>query len=85
MRYLRNHYDAVVRRLPEHVGGVLPQLGGRLCDAASKADFDATFADRASSAPGGARNYAQSSEKIGICLAARQLQRAPLKAYVAKQ
>ncbi len=85
VRYLRGHYDVVVRRLPEHADGGLPRLGARLCDTAAKNDFDTTFADRAPRAPGGARNYAEASEAIGICLAARQLQRATLKAYVAKQ
>ncbi len=85
VHYLHAHYDAVIRRLPEYAGGSLPRLGERLCDAASKAEFDATFADRAAQAPGGARYYAQTSERIGVCLAARQLQRATLKAYVAKQ
>ncbi len=85
VRYLRAHYDNVVRRLPERADGTLPMLGDRLCDAVAKADFDAAFGDRAARAPGGARNYAQASEQIGICLAARQLQRATLKAYVAKQ
>jgi alanyl aminopeptidase len=85
IRYLRAHYDALVKRLPEDAAGSLPRLGSRLCDPAAKADFDATFAERAPKVPGGARNYAQVSEEIGICVAARQLQRATLKAYVAKQ
>ncbi len=85
VRYLRGHYDAVVRRLPEYSAGYLPVVGRRLCDAGAKGDFDATFGDRAGRIPGGTRNYAQASEEIGICLAARQLQRATLKAYVAKQ
>ena len=85
VRYLHGHYDAVLRRLPEFSGSTLPRLGEKLCDAPAKAEFDATFADRAAQNPGGARTYAQTSERIGICLAARQLQRATLKAYVAKQ
>ncbi|MEO8937124.1 MAG: M1 family metallopeptidase [Burkholderiaceae bacterium] len=85
IHYLRGHYDAVVRRLPERAGGTLPSVGARLCDATAKSDFDATFADRAAQLIGGARNYAQTDERIGICIAARQLQRATLKAYAAKQ
>ncbi len=85
IHYLHGHYDAVLRRLPELAGGGLPHLGDKLCDANAKAEFDATFADRAGQIPGGARNYAQASERIGICLAARQLQRPTLKAFVAKQ
>ena len=85
IHYLHGHYDAVIKRLPEHAGGYLPRVGDRLCDAGAKAEFQATFAERAPKVPGGARNYAQADEAIGICLAARQLQRATLKAYVAKQ
>ena len=85
VHYLHGHYDAVMRRLPEATWASLPRIGRRLCDASSKAEFDATFGDRVARYPGGARNYAQASEEIGICLAARQLQRATLKAYVAKQ
>jgi alanyl aminopeptidase len=85
IHYLKGHYDSVVKRLPENAGGTLPEIGTRICDANARGEFDATFADRAAKSPGGARNYAQASEEIGICLAARQLQRATLKAYVAKQ
>ena len=85
IHYLHGHYDATIRRLPEHAGASLPGLGDRLCDANARGEFDATFSDRAAQAPGGARNYAQASERIGICLAARQVQRATLKAFVAKQ
>ena len=85
IHYLRGHYDAAVRRLPEYTGAGLPRLGAKICDANAKGEFDATFAERASQLPGGARNYAQTSERIGICLAARQIQRATLKAFVAKQ
>ncbi len=85
VHYVHGHYDALIRRLPEQAGSDLIRLGTLLCDANAKAEFDATFADRAAKVPGGARNYAQADEEIGICLAARQLQRATLKAYVAKQ
>ena len=85
VHYLHGHFDAVLRRLPDQSGGDLPRIGRLLCDAGAKAEFDATFADRAPRMEGGARNYAQASEEITICLAARQLQRATLKAYVAKQ
>jgi alanyl aminopeptidase len=85
IHYLRGHYDAIVKRLPENAVGGLPRLGSRICEVNAKNEFDATFSDRAPKAPGGARNYAQAVEDIGVCLAARQLQRATLKAYVAKQ
>ncbi len=85
VHYLHGHFDAILKRLPEHAGGSLPRIGARICDANAKAEYDATFADRAQKSPGGARTYAQANEEIGICLAARQLQRATLKAYVAKQ
>jgi len=85
VHYVHGHYDALIKRLPEHAGSDLTQLGRLLCDANAKAEFEATFADRAARIPGGALNYAQADEAIGICLAARQLQRATLKAYVAKQ
>ena len=85
VRYLRTHYDAVVRKLPEPSVGWLPRLGARLCDATAKAEFDATFADRMQSVIGGSRNHAQATERIGLCVAARQAQRASLKAFVAKQ
>ena len=85
VRYLRSHFDTIVRRLPASIAGTLPDIGARLCDANAKADFDATFADHVAQLPGAARNYAQATEKIGICLAGRQIQRATLKAFVAKQ
>ncbi len=85
VHYLHGHIDAVLKKLPEHAGGGLPRIGGRLCDANARAEYESTFADRAQKSSGGARTYAQADEEIGICLAARQLQRATLKAYVARQ
>ena len=85
VRYLHAHYDTILRRLPEHAGGSLPWIGSRICDPAGRTEFDATFAERAQQAIGGTRTHAQVTERIGLCLAARQLQRATLKAYVAKQ
>ena len=85
VHYLHGHFDAVLKKLPEHAGGGLPRIGGRLCDANARAEYESTFVDRAQKSSGGARTYAQADEEIGICLAARQLQRATLKAYVARQ
>ena len=85
VRYLRGHYDAIVKRLPEHAAAWFPRLGAALCDSTQKAEFEATLGDKASRVPGGARNYAQGIEEIGICIAARQSQRATLKSYLSKQ
>ena len=85
LRYLRAHYDAIARRLPEPSVAWFPRLGAQICDATAKSEFEAAFADKAGRVPGSARNYAQAVEKSGICVSARQLQRAALKGYLSKQ
>lgn len=85
LRYLRGHYDAIVKRSPESAAAWFPRLGAALCDPAQKTEFETTLSDKASRVPGGARNYAQGIEEIGICIAARQSQRAALKSYLPKQ
>ena len=85
IRYLRAHYDPIVKRLPEPEVAWLPGLGAALCDVAGKAEYESTLGDKAARVPGGARNYAQGVEEIGLCIAARQSQRAALKAYLPKQ
>ncbi len=85
IRYLRAHYERIAKRLPETSVARFPGFGARLCDATAKAEFEATFADRAVRVPGGARNYAEVLEESGLCVAARQSQRAALKAYLSKQ
>ena len=85
IRYLRAHYDAIVKRLPEPEVAWLPRLGAALCDVAEKAEYESTLGDKAARVPGGARNYAQGVEETGICIAARQSQHAALKAWLQKQ
>lgn len=85
LAYLKSHYDTVTRRLPDYGIAWLPRLGRAMCDAGTRSDFEAVFADRSSKAPGAGRNYAQSLETMNICIGARQTQRATLKAWLAKQ
>ena len=76
---------AITRRLPEPDVAWLPRLGMALCDPAAKTEYESALSDKAARVPGGARNYAQGVEVIGICIAARQPQGAALKAYLPKQ
>ena len=85
LRYLHAHYDAIVARLPQRAAAWFPRLGRTLCDSAAGAEFQATLGDRMAGVAGGARNYAQAVEEIGICIAARRSQRAALKAFLSKQ
>ena len=83
-RYLRDHYDSIVKRLPEEALKRFPKLGAELCDANEKAEFENFLATRTAKIPGGSRNMAQTLEEIDICIASGQLQRPKLKAFLAK-
>ena len=85
LRYLRDHYDAIVKRLPEDYPASLPKFGSYLCDAGEKTEFESFFSERATKVPGGMRNMAQALEEINICIAAGQAQRPRLKAFLTKQ
>lgn len=87
--FVTANYDALLKRLP--AGGAsdararLLYVGGAICDAAGRAEFEAFFKDRAQAYEGGPRNYAQVLESIRLCEAQRATQGAGIAAFFSRQ
>lgn len=71
--FVQKNLDALLARLPREVGedfaAALPGVGEAFCDAASRAEIEAFFKDKAGSYTGGPRRLAQVLESIDICIA----------------
>ena len=71
---MKQHYDAVVARLPREIRGYLPYVAAGFCDETQRADVEAFFGPRAPKLEGGTRNLAQTLETISLCVALKQAQ-----------
>lgn len=83
--YLKTHFDAIAKKLPDDAMAFLVHLGDNVCDAGPRNDLEAAFGDRAGRLKGASRSLGQAVERTNICIAARQSQKAVLKAWLAKQ
>ncbi len=70
--YVKDHFDALMARMPHEVGGHMPSLGGAFCDTAHRQDVEAFFKDRAPQYPGGPKILAQTLEGVDLCIAQRE-------------
>jgi alanyl aminopeptidase len=83
--FMKEHFDAMLERLPGEWLGRLPRVVEPFCDEARRADAEAFFKPRAEKLPGGPRNVAKAVEKIHLCSALRAAQEKSLGAFLAKQ
>ncbi|HEY8040412.1 MAG TPA: M1 family metallopeptidase [Polyangiaceae bacterium] len=73
--WLKEHYDAILARLPRHHGGVaLVSFGRFACDEAHARDVEAFFTPKIESIEGGPRTLASTLEDVRLCAAKRQAQ-----------
>jgi cytosol alanyl aminopeptidase len=73
--WIKNHYEAILTRLPRHHGGVgLVSTGRSFCDAAHAADVEAFFAPKIDAIDGGPRTLAATLEDVRLCAARRHAQ-----------
>ncbi|HJW57336.1 MAG TPA: M1 family metallopeptidase [Burkholderiaceae bacterium] len=82
-QFVRQHYDALLARLPEDYGALLPKWGNMLCSRSERDTFDSFHRQRAALHPGGTRNFLQALETIDLCLANRRMQGGKVKRYLA--
>ncbi|EYF02163.1 M1 family metallopeptidase [Chondromyces apiculatus] len=82
--FVKEHFDALVKRMPGELLGDLPFVGSGLCDAAAAADLDAFFRERIGRLTGGPRRLAQAVEEISLCSALREAQGASLSTFLAR-
>jgi alanyl aminopeptidase len=75
--WVKQHYDAILTRLPKHHGGVqLVSTGRAYCDEARAREVEAFFTPRIASIEGGPRALAQALEEVRLCAAKRGAQEA---------
>jgi alanyl aminopeptidase len=75
--WVKEHYDAILARLPKHHGGVqLVSTGRAYCDEAHARDVEAFFTPKIESIEGGPRALAQALEDVRLCAARRGAQEA---------
>ena len=80
--WLKEHFDALVERLPPSYAGYLPKLMSGACDAATADAVESFFESRVEAMPGGPRNLAAAAESIRLCVALAQEQRPKVHAFL---
>ena len=70
--WVKDHYDAILARLPKHFGGALVGVGRAFCDDAHASDLEAFFGPKVQSLGGGPRALASTLEEIHLCVARRK-------------
>ncbi|MFO0747947.1 MAG: M1 family aminopeptidase [Myxococcota bacterium] len=68
-RYLRDHWDAVLERMPPFSLGFVPELVDGFCDPAARADVAAFLGPRVEPLSGAPHALAESLETIDLCIA----------------
>lgn len=70
--WMKEHYDAVLARMPRHHSGVqLVGAADRFCDADHARDVEAFFTPKIESIEGGPRALAETLEDVHLCIARR--------------
>ncbi len=83
--WMKEHYDAVVARVPKHYGGgALIGSGRAYCDDAHVADVEAFFGPKAEGIEGGPRQLASTLEEMRLCVARRRAYESSAKTIFSK-
>ncbi len=87
--FVQKHFDQINSTLPGArgipFGANLPLVAAGFCDDAQRAEVQAFFEPRMASLPGGARNLANTLERIRLCSARAQIIRPAVIAFLEKQ
>ncbi len=85
-QWLKDHYDAVVQRLPRHHSGVALVSSTRpYCDEEHAKDVEAFFTPKIDSIEGGPRTLAGTLEDIRLCAAKRKAQEPSAREFFGKR
>jgi cytosol alanyl aminopeptidase len=72
--FVKAHYDALKKALPEEWEAYLMQVATRSCDVKDRAELEAFFKPRTTKALGGPREYANAMDSFDLCVAWRAKQ-----------
>jgi aminopeptidase N len=82
--FLKDHYDAVIARLPGELAGDAPRFADAFCSARDRAEVDSFFKGRVEKLTGAPRTLAQVLERISLCSAQRDLHAASFASFLKK-
>jgi alanyl aminopeptidase len=84
--WAKEHYDAIVARLPKRLGGtgVIP-LGRTFCSEERAADLESFFSPKISGIEGGPRVLASTLEEVRLCAARRSAYEQSAQEYFGKK
>ncbi|HQY61221.1 MAG TPA: M1 family metallopeptidase [Polyangiaceae bacterium] len=83
--FLKDHFDALVARLPRDTAAGFPNVGAAFCDDARRSEIEAFFGPRAARYVGGPRLYAQALENLHLCHTFRVAQEPKVTAFFTKK
>jgi alanyl aminopeptidase len=83
LHFAADHYDALLKRLPENAPSWIAGLGRHLCDASSRHDFDDFFGDPARRTLEGSRSFELALQAADLCIANREFEAPLLRAFLA--
>jgi alanyl aminopeptidase len=84
LAWVKEHFDALVARLPKDAGAGLAYSASGFCDAKTRAESEAFFNGRSTKYTGGPRNLAQALEYVDLCIAYRARQQPVAAAFMEK-
>ncbi len=80
--FIKQHHDALIAKLPRDYS--FARVAGAFCDAAHKADAEAFFKDKIAKSAGGPRSFAQTLERVDLCIARKQAFAPGIQKFLAK-
>jgi alanyl aminopeptidase len=80
--FIKQHHDALIAKLPRDYS--FARAAGAFCDAAHKADAEAFFKDKIAKSAGGPRSFAQTLERVDLCIARKQVFAPGIAKFLAK-
>ncbi len=80
--FVKKNHDALLAKLPRDSS--FARVAGSFCDEAHRADAEAFFKDKVSKTPGGPRSFAQTLERVDLCIAKKKVYAPVIEKFLAK-
>ncbi len=81
-QFVKTNHDALLAKLPRDSS--FARVAGSFCDEAHRADAEAFFKDKVAKTPGGPRNFAQTLERVDLCIARKKVYEPVIEKFLAK-
>ncbi len=80
--FIKQHHDALIAKLPRDYS--FARVAGAFCDETHKADAEAFFKDKIAKSAGGPRSFAQTLERVDLCIARKKAFGPGIQKFLAK-